>query len=205
MSKPVPALLLLCALLAACSTTRTGGEIKSVNSAKTITASEWASFAEAMKESIVQTGVVDRYRGPDGGPVVVVVGDFANDTNRPDFARTKDVMYNEIRKTLVNTGKIAVNMDFAGSGGSADSIVQQIAQLRASGEYDASTVPEAGRKQAPRLILNGQFVNIEFEEGRTKQYDYACAVRLIDVEKGYSVWEDQVIFPKQFTRGIFGS
>jgi hypothetical protein len=43
-----------------------------------------------------------------------------------------------------------------------------------------------------------------FSEGRTTQYDYACDVKLIDVSRRTAVWQDQLIFPKQFTKGIFG-
>lgn len=191
-------------LASSCSTTRTGGEVKSVNEAKTITADEWAMFAQNMKDSMIQTGVLERYRGPNGEPVVIVVGDFLNDTDQPDFTRTQQIMRNEITKTFVNSGVAEVNMDFAGTGGSVDTIVQKIHELEKSDVYDQTTTTGLRKAQAPRLVLHGQFINVTIKEGRTTQYDYACAVKLIDVSSRSSKWEEQVIFPKQFTRGIFG-
>lgn len=191
-------------VISACSTTRTGDDVKSVNEAKTITAAEWARFAQQMKDSMVQNGVFERYRGKEGEPVVIAVGDFLNDTDQPDFTRTQQIMRNEITKTFVNAGVAEVNMDFAGTGGSVDTIVQKIHELEKSDVYDHSTTTGLRQAQAPRLVLHGQFINNSFKEGRTTQYDYACAVKLIDVSRRTSVFEEQVIFPKQFTRGIFG-
>ena len=191
-------------LAPACSTTRTGDDVKSINDAKTITAAEWARFAQQMKDSMVQNGVFERYRGTSGEPVVIAVGDFLNDTDQPDFSRTQQIMRNEITKTFVNAGIAEVNMDFAGTGGSVDTVIQKIHELEKSDVYDHSTTTELRKAQAPRLVLHGQFINNVFKEGRTTQYDYACAVKLIDVSKRTSVFEEQVIFPKQFTRGIFG-
>lgn len=197
-------LLLAASLAAGCSTTRTGGEVKSINVAKNITADEWAMFAQAMKDSMVQNGILERYRAPDGEPVVIVIGDFLNDTDQPDFTRTQAIMRNEITKTFVNANVAQVNMDFAGTGGDVDSVIRKIHELESSDVYDKETTTGLRKAQAPRLVLHGQFINVVYKEGRTTQYDYACAVKLIDVSSRTTRWEDQVIFPKQFTRGIFG-
>jgi PBP1b-binding outer membrane lipoprotein LpoB len=205
MSTPrILALSALALLATACSSTQTGDDIKSINDAKVITANEWAMFAQKMKDSMVQTGVFERYRGPEGQPVVIAIGDFINDTDQPDFARTQQIMRNEITKTFVNSGVAEVNMDFSGTGGTVDTVIQKIQELEDSDVYDQTTTGGLRAAQAPRLVLSGQFINVQFSEGRTTQYDYACDVKLIDVSRRTAVFQDQVIFPKQFTRGIFG-
>jgi PBP1b-binding outer membrane lipoprotein LpoB len=194
----------LLSVLGACSTTRVGDDVKSVNDAKTITASEWAMFADKMKNAMVETGILERYRGENGEPVVIAVGDFLNDTDNPDFTRQQAIMRNEITKTFVNANVAQVNMDFAGSGGSVDSVIQKIHELQGSAVYDQTTTTGLRSAKAPRLVLHGQFISTTVRAGRTTQYDYACAVKLIDVESRTTRFEEQILFPKQFTRGIFG-
>lgn len=190
--------------LVSCSSTRVGDDVESVNDAKTITASEWAMFADKMKNAMVDNGIFEKYRGPNGEAVVIAIGDFLNDTDNPNFTREQQIMRNEITKTFVNAGVAEVNMDFAGSGGDVDTVIQKIHELENSGVYDKSTTGNLRSAQAPRLVLHGQFINSTIREGRTTQYDYACAVKLIDVQSRTSKFEEQIIFPKQFTKGIFG-
>lgn len=190
--------------LVSCSTTRVGDDVKSVNDAKTITATEWAMFADKMKNAMVDTGIFERYRQEDGEPVVIAIGDFLNDTDNPNFLREQAIMRNEITKTFVNANVAQVNMDFAGSGGDVDSVIQKIHELESSDVYDQSTSPGLRQALIPRLVLHGQFINSTIRDGRTTQYDYACAVKLIDVKSRTTRFEEQIIFPKQFTKGIFG-
>ena len=53
-------------------------------------------------------------------------------------------------------------------------------------------------------VLFGEIVSIESREGRRTQYDYAVNLRLLSVRDGASVWEDQIVFTKQFEKGLFG-
>lgn len=207
-TRPISALLLCLpaaiAPLVACSSTRVGDDVKSVNDAKTITASEWAMFADKMKNSMVDTGILERYRQADGEPVVLAIGDFLNETDNPDFTREQKIMRNEITKTFVNSNVAQINVDFAGTGGDVDSVIQKIQELENSDVYDKSTTTGLRQAQAPKLVMTGQFIKTEIHDGRTTQYDYACDVKLIDVESRTARFQDQIIFPKQYTKGIFG-
>ena len=209
--KTLPTLLLCSALLlsSSCSSTRTGSDVKSTNSAKTLTAQEWNGFGEMIVDAINQTGVISRYYGKIGSPVVLGIGDFINDTGRmsQNFSRTKDVMYASIREALVNGtgGMVSVNMDVKGDGGRTDSLVQGSGQLRGSAEYDQASTTNAGGAQAYALVLTGQIVTIEYQDGRTTRFDYAVNVTLTDAQTRGSVFEKQILFPKEMTRGLFGS
>ena len=196
-------------IAAGCGSTRTGSDVKSTNSAKTLTAQEWNGFGKMIVDEINQTGVITRYYGKNGGkPVVLGIGDFDNSTGRmsQNFARTKDVMYASIRSALVNGtgGMVSINMDVKGSGGRTDSLVQDSGQLRGSQEYDQSTTTQFGQAQAYALVLTGQIVTIEYEDGRTTRFDYAVNVILTDAKTRGSVFEKQIIFPKEMSRGLFG-
>lgn len=204
--------LTLTALLGAtaCSSTRVGSRARTVNDAKTLTASEWVDFADVISDAINGSGVIDVYYGRGGNkPVVLGIGDFSASVGRmsqKDFARTKDVMYAALRQALVNgmPGKVSVNMDVAGTGGRTDSLVQSGDQLRGSIEYDQTSTTKLGQAQAPKLVLSGQIVTIESQERRTTGFDYAVNLMLIDAASRGSVFEQQVILPKTFTKGFFG-
>lgn len=195
-------LLLIVFASSGCAQNRTGSQMKTINNAKTLSASEWDQFANWMKNSMIQNGVFDRYPGPDGGPTVIAIADWENNTSVPAFTRDKTVMENAIRKTLVNSGKAFVNRDVGGTGAKADSLTQNIGELRGSAEYDQSTVPDLGSAKAPKLGLFMQINRIPVQDGRTTQYDYAVNCQLIDLKTKYSVWEEQFLMSKQFVRGL---
>ncbi|MGA0173873.1 MAG: hypothetical protein ACO3NL_09555, partial [Phycisphaerales bacterium] len=99
------AMAALTLVVSACSATRTGGEVKSAPDYRTISADEWQSFADTMVQSIVSTGVLDRYRA-DGDPARVGIGSWKNDTDNVAFTRQKNLMLNAVRKSLVNSGQV---------------------------------------------------------------------------------------------------
>jgi PBP1b-binding outer membrane lipoprotein LpoB len=167
---------------------------------------EWSSFAGQILTTI--TPAIDaRWRAKGMSPVVIAIGDFKNKTSQPlaSFETSKEVMYQQIRRALVNSGKMTVNMDLAGSGGEVDSLIGSLDSLRMSGEYDQSTTTKAGSAQAPELVLWGDIISVKYEEGRTTNYGYALNLRLIDTSTRTTVVEEQVQLSKQFTKGLFGS
>lgn len=180
---------------------RTGDDVKPINAIGTITANEWQQFAEDLRTSMMQSGVLQRYRGEDNMPIPLMIGDFFNNTNDPAFQYQKDIMYNEIRKALVNTGMCQVLMDAGGSGAQIDRSVGDALQLQESDAYNQSTTPKSGGFVGPRLTLSGSFVRVAYAAGMKKQADYACAVKLVDNQTALSCWEDQVVFSKQGRRG----
>ena len=59
-------------------------------------------------------------------------------------------------------------------------------------------------ERLPEWVLFGEIDSIESRSGRRTQYDYAVNLRLLSVRDGASVWEDQIVFTKQFEKGLFG-
>jgi len=200
---PAPLALGLALLVASCGSTRVGDDVRNIDTIETITAREWQDFAQTMLASMRDTGVLQRYQGPNGEPAVVVIGDFRNSSSNPRISNEKTVLYNEIRKVLVNSGQVIVNQDLAGTGGNVDSVLQQISALKNDPEYDSETLT-VGTARIPQLVLYGEFIDIEYEQGRTTQVDYAASVKLLDTEQKASVWEDQIVLSKQRQRGLFG-
>ena len=115
-------------------------------------------------------------------------------------------MYNEIRKSLVNTGMVRVSMLGAGGSNDVDTVLAQIKEdTRSDPEFSSdSNVDALGQAKKPEWVLFGEIVSIESREGRRTQYDYAVNLRLLSVRDGASVWEDQIVFSKQFEKGLFG-
>ena len=116
-------------------------------------------------------------------------------------------MYNEIRKSLVNTGLVRVSMLGAGGSEDVDTVLAQIKEdMRNDPEFsNDSNVDDLGQAKKPEWVLFGEIVSIESREGRRTQYDYAVNLRLLSVRDGASVWEDQIVFTKQFEKGLFGA
>ena len=202
------ALAILVVMAPSCASTRTGGDVKSSNNAKTLTLDEWNQFAVEILSTV--EGRLNLYRN-DGsrtrqGPIVLAIGDFKNKTSQPlaNFSTTKDVMYGQIRKVLVNSGLVSVNMDMAGGGGDVDTLLGQIDSLRNSGEYDQSTTTQAGSAQAPELILWGDIISINFKDGRKSNFEYALNLRLINTSTRLTIFEEQVQLKKQYIKGFFG-
>lgn len=204
----VPFVVALSLFAVSCSSTRTGASVKSSNSAKVLTIDEYNKFAQEIVGAI--SGRIIRFNTSESkqlGPVILAIGDFKDKTSQysANFANSKDVMYGQIREVLINQGLASVNMDMAGSGGEVDSLLASINSLRASGEYNQSTVAGPGKRLAPELILWGDIISIKFKDGRKTNYQYALNVRLLSVETGASIFEKQVQLPKQFIRGWFGA
>ena len=190
--------------LCSCSTNRVSSDRTSINNSKTITMAEYNKFAQDIL-TILEPRLT-KVAVQLGRPAVLAIGDFRNKTSNSlgDFGTHKDIMYGQIRKTLVNSGLAQVNMDVAGGGGDVDSLLQSMASLRDSIEYDQSTVAGPGTSKAPDFIVWGDIINVEYSEGRTTNNDYALNLRLIEVASKLTVFEDQVQLSKQFTKGLFG-
>lgn len=165
---------------------------------------EWNAFAQEMVNSMVSSGVLDRYRGPYNEPVVIAIGDFRNKTTRAAFTRERETMYNSIQTAIINSGKGVVNRDVAGTGGDVEGLLGDLADLRDSAEYDQGTVTPPGQALAPRLVLSGEFINIEQSAGRTRQVDYQISCEMIDARTRTSVWIGTFDLSKQYKRGVFG-
>ncbi len=165
---------------------------------------EYNKFAQDILTSLQPR--LFRERQQRGKAAVLAIGDFRNKTGSPlaNFGTHKDIMYGQIRKTLVNSGLAQVSMGVTGSGGDVDSLLQSISSLRDSIEYDQSTVPGPRSAKGPEFIVWGDIISIQFKDGRHTNYDYALDLRLIDARTGLTVFEDQVQLSKQFTKGWFG-
>ncbi len=199
------ALLMVPLVLSACfgGGVRTGDDVRDpINAVNTITASEWLGFSEQLRTSMMESGVLGRYVGPNGEPVPLMIGDFMNKTGNPSFETQRSIMYNSLTSSLTKTNQVNVLADAGGTGADIDRSLADAQALHGSDAYDKSKLVQTGKFVGPRLILSGSFISGPLiAEGFRKQADYAVDMRLLDVETGLSVWEDQVPFIKQGRRG----
>ncbi len=193
-----------------CATNRTGSQTKGVNSAKTLRMADWQEFAREVVSQVEASGVLDRYIGKKGGDLLVLgIAEFQNSVGRlsqQDFARTKDVMMNEIRSAFMGryAGDIGISMAVAAEAKQTSQFMQSLGQLRESANFDQSTVPGFSQGLAPDLVLWGQVVTVEAEEGRTTEFGYSLQMRIADVSKMVSVWEGSLSLSKEYQKGLFG-
>ena len=160
---------------------------------RNVTGDDWVQFANEMVTSMLQNGVLDRY-APAGKSVTIAISDFDNQTSRIGLDGQQNIMYNEIKRALVNTQRITVNRELVGIGGKADSLISSLKTLSASEDYDSATTGGlTGRAQAPRLVLYGEIIQQRhFSDADGKETnDFFCNCELIDVETRGAVWSEQ--------------
>ncbi len=178
-----------------------------IDTPETVTAQQWRAFAAELAAKMEASGVLTRYQAAGGVPAVLAIGDFKNRTESPRFTRTRQIMYNELEAALVRSGKVIVNKDVAGTGGTVDELLQRIGELQRSGEY-ASTSYTGGNARIPTLILYGEIVSDRITgtsggKGAT-QFDYQVRVDLLDVGQKAAVWIETVNLTKLWARSGVG-
>lgn len=215
--KSIALLSVIVLIPSSCGTTRTGSDVRSGNSAKVLTFEQWEKWGDDMIMDIYASNVLARYEGTGPqAPGVLAIDDFkvasANWRQGTNFQRTKDVMYNTIRQSMVNNskGKLVVSMDVTGRTETAQqsSILKDRGGLRGSTEYDQSTTIQAGTLRAPTVSMWGMIISQELDTGHGKRlYEYAINIRLVDLTHGGTVFERQYILPggKEYWNGIFGT
>lgn len=184
------AALVVTALLSGCAS---GSRVVEAHrDSRNVTGDDWIDFARSMSTSIAQNGVLARYAGTQGF-TVIALSDFNNKTRMLDLGDQKDIMYNEIKKAFVNTGKIQVNMELCGTGGSPDSMLQKLKGLTESEDYAQETTQGlTGRALAPRLLLYGEFIaKRTFDDSNNEVNDFFCNCELRDTQTRGTVWTDQ--------------
>lgn len=162
------------------------------NDDRNVTGDDWLVFANDMANSISQNGVLTRYRGPNGY-VTIAISDFNNKSRIFDMSSQKDIMYNEIKKAFVNSGRVQVNMELVGTGGTPDSLLQKLKGLKESEDYKSETTEQlSGHAEAPRLLLYGEFISKRtFDNDRNEVNDFFCNCELRDTVTRGTVWTDQ--------------
>ncbi len=178
-------------LLSGCGSTNrvTSAHAESRN----VTGDDWVHFAQEMQTSILQNRVLDRYARA-GERVFIVIGDFKNKTSLLDLEERKNIMYNEIKRALVNTQRITVSKEIVGTGGDKDSLVSRLKTLASSEDYlSSSTQDLTGKALGPRLVLYGEFNEIRTfkKDGGDEVRDFFCNCELIDAQSRGVVWSEQ--------------
>jgi hypothetical protein len=187
-------------LLTSCASTRTGGAAHSVNEVGKLSAGEWSNFAQQMVTAISQSGVIDRYWKQKGGsePIVLAMGDWH--TNNADLAARKvtsdwpQAISSTICSNLVATGKVVikVRMGDLADRSSKDNLVRKVRQLQQSTDEGID------------LRISGRIVVTTVKGSRTTRTDYAVTIQLLDARKGHTVFMNELILPKSFSKGWFG-
>ena len=202
-------------LLTSCASMRVGGDADNPNSTTVVTATEWNDFAHKMVTAIHQSGVLRRSgaakaKSGSAEPIVLAMADWhtkQENMAQRDLTRSRLVMYSAIRSKLISTGSVVVTMALAGDkadSSSTDSLVMKVRELRRSQEYNPNSVAEFQLLEGADLGMSGMVVPITVSDGRTTRTDYSVTIRVLDLRKGYTVFEQQFNLPKSFKKGFFG-
>jgi hypothetical protein len=151
---------------------------------KALRTTDWERVARDMVERIERRGILDEqpYRGPNGEPAIIAIGDFRNDTaSASNYWNRVDALA-VIEGELINSPKADVNMEVAGTGGTVDSLLAGIQELQKSPLYDRNSWA-GGNARIPSLILWGRVSgHVEHDDANPGRWvsSYKISFRLID-------------------------
>lgn len=186
--------------LSGCASTATyvePGSDKGIVSVDQINSQDWINAAERLTNSLLQSGVLNR---DDGKRFVLMIGRVRNRTT--EHIDTDDLI-KKIRISLNKSGKVLITTA-VGAGGPEDASSQQVRQLRASREFNQSTVIGEGQMIAPDYSLTGKISQSIRRSGRAKQSDYRFELTLTDLRTGLAFWEEEHPISKKGKRGSIG-
>lgn len=177
------------ALLTGCSSSakyiETGGR-RSIVTVGQINIQDYSQAAEAMINSLLASGVLDRVQNP---PAVLAISRFVNNTSEQIDI---DLLVKRIRVALNKSGKALTRTTW----GLGDTVEDPLAKELA----DAAAVT-AGRKAD--FTLSGKFIETTVRARQVRQSTFSFQLSLSDA-RGLAVWEDEKEITKQGTRPSVG-
>jgi len=159
---------------------------RSVVTVGQINIQDYSQAAEAMINSLLASGVLDRAPNP---PAILAISRFVNNTSEQIDI---DLLVKRIRVALNKSGKAVTRTTW----GLGDTVEDPLAKELA----DAAAVT-AGRKAD--FTLSGKFIETTVRAGRTRQSTFSFQLSLSDT-RGLAVWEDEKEITKQGTRPSVG-
>lgn len=151
-------LLVLLTFFAACASTSRSNAHDDV---RTVQLEQWDDWAKACQVAIVNNGILNDYREPDGpaaGKAVVAIGDFINSSRRMDVGEDKDVFLNSLSKELIGTKQMIVTRLYGGTAGRVDSVTRNSKELEDDPQFDTGQKTQmANKAQKARLVLSCQY------------------------------------------------
>lgn len=144
---------------------------------------DFESAASRHVQKMLTSGAL---HNPRGGRYVVTISRMTNDTmQRIDT----DQLIKIIRVELLNSGKVVITTAVGGNG-PEDTMSLQARQLRASAEFNQSTVAKQGQMIAPDFSLSGKIIQQNNRvDGGAQRVDYEFMLTLTDIKTGLAFWE----------------
>jgi uncharacterized protein (TIGR02722 family) len=154
--------------------------------------------AEALIGSLLQSGAIDR---SDGLQPILVIAPIRNDTLQH---LDTQLLTDKVRIALNKSGK-ALTTTAVGLQGPEDAATRAVQQdLPGDTMIDPSSLPQAGKVQAPNFSLAGNITQLKTEIGRAEESYFAIHLTLTDLVTRLAVWEDEKEIVKQKERGWGG-
>ncbi len=189
------ALILFCCTVALAACAPQGTTVVSARTDRTpntmgLDSRDFENAAGDMVQKMISSG---RLNKPGGGRYVIVISRVTNDTmQRIDT----DQLVKKIRIELNNSGK-AIITTAVGLNGAEDPMSLQARQLRASAEFNQSTVAGQGRMIAPDLSITGKIIQQNNKvDGGAQRVDYYFQLTVTDIATGLAFWEGEVPISK---------
>ena len=148
--------------------------------------------ANQLMQSLFRSGRLDR---GDGQMYVMTVGKVKNDTmQRFDT----DILTSYITEELMNSGKVMVTYAMAAGADNRDEMINGVRTVRGNGEFNQTTVAQAGQLVAPTHSVYGKIIQREIPmDNGDKQIEYYFQLRIVELATGLQWWQKQVPIVKR--------
>ena len=186
----------VCIFIAGCGPETTNIDLVH-DDGKAVMALDYRDFdlaASKMVQSMLGSGVLKK---ADSGRYVMATGRIVNDTmQRIDT----DQLMAKVEEELLNSGQVVMTSAVGGKG-APDRMVQEIRELKKSGEADEfnkDTMPAKGQIVAPELSISGKIIqrNIGYDKNR-QQVEYYFQLMVTDLTTGLRFWQKEEIIGKR--------
>lgn len=115
-----------------------------------------------------------------------------------------NLLTDQLRQRLVNSGKVRFTTYAAGEGQSVDTATAQARLLALDPNVNQATAKKSGKVKAYDLSLAGSITKQTARSGRDREISYMFMLTLTDNETGEGVWTYTKEIKRQNTQGVFG-
>jgi uncharacterized protein (TIGR02722 family) len=152
---------------------------------------DWETAADAMIQSLLTSGVVEK---APRQPALLAVDRITNKTT--DANLDTDLLSKKIRIALMRTGKVQTTTTY---GRQAEAQIAQDVQVKK--DFLSGDAP---KDRSPDYTLTGKIIEDSARAGSTRQTTYVFQLSLTDTASGAAVWEDEKTIQKTGTRASVG-
>lgn len=125
---------------------------------------------------------------------------ISNITNQTGEDIDVELLSRKLVRSLSNYEQIILTNAVAGSGSSADKLIEDSRKLTQNENFNQYTTKEKGTLLSPEYSLSGKIVKQIRNIGKKQRVDYQFLFTLNDLDSGVEVWSNDVIIMKAINK-----